>query len=63
MLSLVLLVGDQSLMHELHESWHVSVGSTWKMYKNFPIDGATASGVKKWPLSSVRLKYSNITAN
>ena len=35
---------------------HVFVGSTWKRYKNFPIDGANASGVKKWPPSSVRSK-------
>ena len=42
---------------------HVSVGSTWKRYKNFPIDGANASGVKKCPLPSVRSKYSNITKN
>ena len=25
---------------------HVFVGSTWKRYKNFSIDGANASGVK-----------------
>ena len=25
---------------------HVFVGGTWKRYKNFPIDGANASGVK-----------------
>ena len=25
---------------------YVFVGSTWKRYKNFPIDGANASGVK-----------------
>ena len=42
---------------------HVSVGGTWKSYKNFPIDGVNASGVKKWPLPSVRSKCSNITAN
>ena len=42
---------------------HVFVGSTWKRYKNFPIDGANARGVKNCPLSSVRSKYSNITAN
>ena len=42
---------------------HIFVGSTWKRYKNFPIDGANASGVKKWPLPSVRSEYSNITAN
>ena len=24
---------------------HVFVGSTWKRYKNFPIDGANGSGV------------------
>ena len=36
---------------------------TWKRYKNFPIAGANASGVKKWPLPSVHSKYSNITAN
>ena len=32
---------------------HVFVGSIWKGYRNFPIDGANASGVKKWPLPSV----------
>ena len=37
----------------------VFVGSTWKRYKYFPIDGANASGVKKWRLPSVRSKYSN----
>ena len=42
---------------------HVFVVSTWKRYKNFPIDGTNASGVKKWPLPSVQSKYSNITAN
>ena len=42
---------------------HVFVGSTWKRYKYFPIDGAPASGVKKWRLPSVRSKYSNITVN
>ena len=41
---------------------HVFVGSTWKRYKNFPIDGTNASGVKKCPLPSVRSKYSNIIA-
>ena len=50
-------------MHELHKVENVFVGSTWKRYTNFPIDGANASGVKKWPLSSVRSKYSNMTAN
>ena len=40
---------------------HVFVGSTWKRYKNFPIDGANASGVKKWPLPSGYLKYFNIS--
>ena len=29
---------------------HVFVGCTWKRYKYFPIDGANASGVKKWRL-------------
>ena len=42
---------------------HIFVGSTWKRYKNFLIDDANVSGVKKWPLPSVRSKYSNITAN
>ena len=42
---------------------HVFVGSTCKRYKNFPIDGANASSVKKWPLPSVRSKYSDITTN
>ena len=41
----------------------VFVGSTWKRYKNFPIDGASASDVKKWPLPSDCSKHSNITAN
>ena len=31
---------------------HVFVGSIWKSYKNFPIDGAnTSSGVKKMTAS------------
>ena len=42
---------------------HVFVGSTWKRYKIFPIDGAKASAIKKWPLPSVDSKYSNVTAN
>ena len=42
---------------------HIFVGSTWKRYKNFPIDGANANGVKKMAASSVRSKYSNIIAN
>ena len=42
---------------------HVFVGSTWKRYKKFSIDGAKASGVKKWRFPSARSKYSNITAN
>ena len=27
---------------------HFFIGSTWKRYKNFPIDGANASGVKNF---------------
>ena len=42
---------------------HVFVGSKWKRYKYFSIDGANAIGVKKWRLPSVRSKFSNITAN
>ena len=36
---------------------YVFVGSTWKRCKNFPNNGANASGVKMWPLPSVRSKY------
>ena len=42
---------------------HVLVGITWKRYKNFPNDGANASGVKKCPVPFVGSKYSDITEN
>ena len=57
------LTCERILCMNFTEIEHVFVGSTWKRYKNFPIDGANASGVNKWPLHSGCSKYSNITAN